>query len=298
MPEPPSKPSNLGSIPKVDPHTGDYIGFDPAAGNTSVTGIVVMTRTVDPLREAKFTPDGKAIFRGLKSVSLPRGNPTSALERLKTCESFHLKVKVMESTRMEDKNLNRFTLQGEMDPCISVVDLATLLEARFMNGAKVELSATGKQIVGEIVKEVKGIKAEARAQRERAEKTVRLATDHELKVREMEAALEKDPRIQRNEKMLAELKREQQFLREELRNERAEHLKRIATESLPADFDPNDFPEAEEIATQTIQQWHQTIDDPTHMVTGDFIELSDILTRMLQRMAVKVADRFKPKLEL
>ena len=282
------------ALPKLSPVpvTGVYRSSD-----SDQTGIAVDTPegpSTLGLKQAQFAVSGAPVISQAGPVSRPRANPASALDRLRKHETFYLKVDVLENRRIEGKNLNRFTVGGEMDPAISVVDLSTLLETRFNDGAQVKLSDTGKQLVQEIVTEVEGREEAVRSRWALAQQHQRKLEEYaeELKVRETQ--LGADPRVREAERQLAKLRAAHVRIKKEQAEERVDHLKKLATgDNLPDEFDADHFPEAEVLAEATIQRWFETLEDQEHLVSGDFTELARILKRVMQRLVMRVADRLK-----
>lgn len=215
----------------------------------------------------------------------------SALSRVQGDCSFYLKVgSARQRSRPEGRD--EFTIQGICDSCIAVSDLATLLEARFSTGATVTLSGTGQRIVADILKEVEGVKAAAKAQTDEAVKRIEDVSAFARDLDAREKALDEDPRVQAATRRVVELNQEIANRKAAMETEVKRHHDRLAREELPDDFDANRFPEAEDVALATVERWKETLDDPSELVGGDYTELENILTTAMQKLAMKVADRY------
>lgn len=241
-------------------------------------------------RAAKFTTEGEPTVLGIGSLSVSR-NPKSALARLQSADPFYLQVN-RTGQKPTQQGRSMFTIQGVCDPLVSVTDLAALLEARFANGSQVSLSETGKKLVQEILLEVEAEKKDAQAKT--AEAIQRIADTEEFRkyLLDKEKQLNNDPRIAEAERRVAQLNQEIENRKQVMEAEQRRHLSRLAQEELPDDFDPNRFPEAEEVALAAVERWKETLDDPANLVGGDYTELETILTQAMQRLAMKVADRY------
>lgn len=249
---------------------------------------------VGPVKEARFTSGGGPVIRQPVRESRPRANPASALNRLKSCESFYLKVQHSQVQAGPDENTHYFTIDGECDKCVDVADLTTLLESRFSDGATVKLTETGTRMVKEIAGEIERRECEATAVMARADRYMRDTDARTTELDEREQTLDDDPRIRDAKLVLDGVNKSIERARKVMERDRVDHLKALMKQDiLPGNFNPDRFPEAELLAEATIERWWETVEDQTHMVSGDFIELQRILNQMMQRLAMRVADRVK-----
>ena len=241
-------------------------------------------------KQARFTTEGAPVVLGTGSLAAA-GNPRSALARLESADPFYLQVGFT-NQRTNENGRSEFTIKGICDPLVAVRDLACLLEARFANGAQFQLSETGRRLVQEILRELKALEEMAgektREAQQRIEECAQMARDFDQRNRQ----LDNYPRVKEAEQRLAQLNIEIETRRKQMEAERKSHQMRLLQEELPPDFDPNRFPEAEEVAEAAVERWKETLDDPQHLVGGDFTELENILTVAMQKLAMKVSDRY------
>lgn len=241
-------------------------------------------------KQARFTEDGAPVVLGVGSLA-SNGNPVKALERLQAVDGFYLQVNFAHQRRNENGR-SEFTLKGVCDPLIAVRDLGNLLEARFANGAQVQLSETGRRLVQEILRELKAVEEVAAEKTKEAQTRIEECAQMARDLEAQKKALDDDPRVKDAERRVAQLNNEIATRRKRMDEETRRHQMRLLQEELPHDFDPNRFPEAQEIAEAAVERWKETLDDPEHLVGGDFTELETILTSAMQRLVVKVSDRY------
>lgn len=243
---------------------------------------------------SRFTRNGQPVIGPRKgsAASLASGNPKTALERIESDEGFFLQVHYA-NQHTEPHGRSAFVLKGICDPLLDVKDMAALLEARFMSGAQFQLSGTGQRVITQVRCELEQERTAARAQQEEAKKKIEECAQMARDLEAQKKALEDDPRLKEAAKVLRDATQEADNKRANMEAEWHRHRARLAREELPPGFDPLQFPEAEQVAKDVMELWKDTLDDPQHLVGGDFVELEGIITRAMQRLAVRVSDRYQ-----